>query len=161
MKKSFIWSLFLITSCLAVFSCKKDEPVTPTPTPSLYDRLGGIAAISAVVDQFIANVAADPEMQRTFKPLLEDVGKNGAESARLRLLRANLIDQIGEAAGGPLKYKGKDMVTAHKGMKITEKEFNALVADLVTALNKFKVPAAEQNDLLTVLGGLKGQIVGQ
>lgn len=160
MKKSLIFSLLFAASCVAIFACKKEE-VTPTPTPSLYDRLGGVAAISAVVDQFIANVAADPEMQRTFKPLLEDVGKNGAESARLRLLRANLIDQIGEAAGGPLKYKGKDMVSAHKGMKITEKEFNALVADLVAALNKFKVPAAEQNDLLSVLGGLKGQIVGQ
>lgn len=77
------------------------------------------------------------------------------------MLRANLIDQIGEAAGSPLKYKGKDMVTSHKGMKITDKEFNALVADLVAALNKFKVPATEQNDLLSVLGGLKGQIVGQ
>ena len=161
MKKNFIWILFLATSCFLVVACQKEETVTPTPTPSLYDRLGGIAAISAVVDQFITNVATDPEMQRTFQPLLDDVSKNGGESARLRLLRANLIDQIGEAAGGPLKYKGKDMVTAHKGMKITDKEFNALVADLVAALNKFKVPATEQNDLLSVLGGLKGQIVGQ
>ena len=53
------------------------------------------------------------------------------------------------------------MVTAHKGMKITDTEFNSLVNDLVMALNKFNVPSTEQNELLGVLGGLKGQIVGQ
>jgi hemoglobin len=162
MKKHFFYYVIAALSFAAIFTaCDDEEVVTPTPAKTLYERLGGVNAISAVVDQFIANVAADPEMKRTFQPLLDDVGKNGAESARLRLLRANLIDQIGEAAGGPLKYKGKDMVTAHKGMKITDKEFNALVADLVAALNKFTVPAQEQTELLTVLGGLKGQIVGQ
>ena len=154
---------FLLVAILAVAftmtSCKKDE--TAPVVKSLYDRLGGVSAISAVVDQFIGNVAADPKMARTFAPLLADVTKNGASSARLQTLRTNLIDQIGQASGGPQTYKGKDMVTAHKGMKITEDEFNSLVADLVAALNQFKVPATEQGELLGVLGGLKGMIVGQ
>ncbi|AYQ32504.1 group 1 truncated hemoglobin [Runella sp. SP2] len=150
---------FLSLSVALVFimsSCKKEEEAAPK---SLYERLGGVDAISAVVDQFITNVAADPNMVRTFTPLLQEVQKGN--TARLTALRNNLIDQIGEASGGPQKYKGKDMVTAHKGMNITDTEFNSLVNDLVMALNKFNVPSTEQNELLGVLGGLKGQIVGK
>lgn len=154
MKKTF----FILSAALVVLmsSCKKEEEAAPK---SLYDRLGGVTAISAVVDQFIANVAADPNMVRTFTPLLTEVGKGN--TARLTALRNNLIDQIGEASGGPQKYTGKDMVTAHKGMKITDTEFNSLVADLVAALDKFSVPTTEKNELLGVLGGLKGMIVNQ
>lgn len=147
--------LLAITSFVLFSSCKKDEPVTP----SLYDRLGGVNAISAVVDKFIGYVAANPKMVRTFKPLLDEVGAGG--TTKVTRLRNNLIDQIGEASGGPQKYKGLDMVTAHKGMKITDDEFNSLVGDLVKALNDFKVPATEQGELLAVLGGLKSDIVGK
>lgn len=158
MKKVFLFTAMLLSLALAVSSCKKDEVAAP---PTLYTRLGGVNAISAVVDQFINNVAANPDMARTFGPLLADVAANGSNSARLRLLRQNLIDQIGEAAGGPLKYKGKSMIEAHRGMNITTAEFNSLVGNLVSALDQFNVPATEKNELLGVLGGLQSQIVGQ
>jgi hemoglobin len=116
--------------------CKKDE----TMPASLYERLGGVVADNRINGFFAATVQSP---------------------SRTQLLRNNLIDQIGEAAGGPLKYKGKDMVTAHTGMNITDAQFNALVEDLVAALNHFMVPSTEQNELLTVLGGLKPQIVGK
>ncbi len=156
-KTAFIQVLALGVLIFVGSSCKKDEAVVAPVT--LYTKLGGIDAISAVVDKFIGYVAADPNMVRTFTPLLTDVGKGN--TARLTLLRNNLIDQIGEAAGGPLKYKGKDMVTSHKGMNITDVEFNSLVGDLVKALNDFKVAQADQDTLLGVLGGLKSQIVGK
>ena len=156
MKKVKLLLVPVLAGILLVSACKKDdEPAQAT----LYTRLGGNAAIAAVVDKFIGYVAADPQMVRTSKPLLDDVAKG--HTARATALRNNLIDQIGEASGGPEKYKGKDMVTAHKGMNITDAEFNALVASLVKALNDFKVPATEQNELLGVLGGLKSQIVGK
>lgn len=148
-------TLLFIASVLLLSSCKKEE----VTTPSLYDRLGGVNAISAVVDKFIGYVASNPKMVRTFKPLLDEVTAGG--TARVTRLRNNLIDQIGEAAGGPQKYKGLDMVTAHKGMNITDDEFNSLVGDLVKALNDFSVPATEQGELLSVLGGLKSDIVGK
>lgn len=154
MKKTLlIFSVALVT---LMSSCKKEEEA---PAPTLYERLGGVNAISAVVDQFIANVAANPKMVRTFKPLLDEVA--AGKTTRVTALRNNLIDQIGQASGGPQVYKGKDMVTAHKGMKITDDEFNSLVNDLVMALDKFKVPTTEKNELLGVLGGLKGMIVNQ
>ncbi len=76
-------------------------------------------------------------------------------------LKAELVDQICAATGGPCTYTGKDMKTAHKGMGIADADFNALVEDLVKSLNKFNVPAKEQNELLGILGPLKPQIVGQ
>ena len=116
---------------------------------SLYDRLGGKPAIQAVVDDFIGNVAADARINARF---------GGANIPRLK---TRLVDQICEAAGGPCKYTGQSMKVAHAGMKITDAEFTALVEDLVKSLDKFKVPAQEKNELLSALGGMKGDIVGQ
>ena len=116
---------------------------------SLYDRLGGKPAITAVVDDFISNVAADARINQRF---------GGTNIPRLK---ARLVDQICEASGGPCKYTGQNMVDAHRGMRITEAEFNALVGDLVKSLDKFKVPEREKSELLTALGGMKPQIVGQ
>jgi hemoglobin len=115
----------------------------------LYDRLGGKPAITAVVDDFVGNVAADGRINRFFA---------GANVPRLK---AMLVDQICEASGGPCKYTGRSMKAAHTGMKITDADFNALVEDLVKSLDKFKVPAREKNELLAALGGMKRDIVGQ
>jgi hemoglobin len=70
-----------------------------------------------------------------------------------------LIDQVSEATGGPAKYTGRDMKTAHTDMGVTTGEFNALVEDLVATLNKFGVGKAEQDELLGILGPLKFDIV--
>ena len=121
---------------------------------TLYSRLGGKRAITAVVDQFVTNVANDARINKFFAAAAND-------PARLAKLKMNLVDQICNATGGPCKYRGKDMVTAHRGMGISDADFNALVEDLVAALNKFNVPQAEQNELLTALASMKGQIVGQ
>jgi hemoglobin len=121
---------------------------------SLYSRLGGKKAITAVVDQFVANVGGDDRINRFFADTVKD-------KKRLDKFKDNLVDQICSASGGPCKYKGKDMKTAHKGMAITDADFGALVEDLVKALDKFNVGATEKNELLGALGGLKDQIVGQ
>ncbi len=121
---------------------------------SLYSRLGGKKAITAVVDQFVTNVAGDARINKFFADTVKD-------PKRVEKLKTNLVDQICNATGGPCKYKGKDMKTAHKGMGISDADFNALVEDLVAALDKFNVGATEKNELLGALGGLKPQIVGQ
>lgn len=121
---------------------------------SLYDRLGGKKAITAVVDEFVARVAADKRINGFFKATASD-------PKRLATFKANLVDQICQGSGGPCKYKGKDMKTAHKGMGITDADFNALVEDLTGALDKFKVGKKEQSDLLALLGPMKKDIVGQ
>jgi hemoglobin len=89
---------------------------------SLYERLGGKPAITAVVDDFVARVAADRRINRFFA------------NTDITPFKARLVDQICEASGGPCKYTGQDMQTAHQGMGISNADFDALVEDLVAAL---------------------------
>jgi len=114
---------------------------------SLYERLGGINAITAVVENFRDRVAGDTRINQKFAQT--DLGR----------LRKMLIDQVCEAAGGPCRYTGRSMKDAHKGMKVTSGEFDALVQDLVATLNQFKVGKKEQDEVLGVLGPLKTDIV--
>jgi len=117
--------------------------------PALYQRLGGKEAITAVVDDFVANVAGDSRINGRFA------------KANIAHLKASLVDQICAGTGGPCNYTGRDMVSAHKGMNITEAEFGALVEDLVRTLDKLKVPAKEKGELLAILGPMKPAVVGQ
>jgi hemoglobin len=70
-----------------------------------------------------------------------------------------LIDQVCEAAGGPCTYTGRSMKETHDGMGVTAGEFDALVEDLVIALDTFNVPEAEKQELLSVLGPMRSDIV--
>jgi hemoglobin len=157
----------VLICALAFAACggaaKKDSTMpeggaaAPSDQP-LFTRLGGLDAISAVVDEFLANVLADARINARF-------GNEVTDPAAAKHFRQMLIDQICEATGGgPIvgcKYTGKNMVEAHKDMKVTDDEFNALVDDLVKALDKFKVPEKEKGELLGALGGMKGDIVGK
>lgn len=134
---------------LAAAGCASMDDKAMMERKTLYDRLGGKPAITAVVDDFIANVAADRRINQRF------------DGANIPRLKGMLVDQICEATGGPCKYTGRSMPEAHRGMNITDAEFGALVEDLVTSLDKFRVPAPEKGELLSALGGLKGQIVGR
>jgi len=119
---------------------------------SLYDRLGGKKAITAVVNEFVSRVAADDRINAFF-------AATAANPERLMTFKHKLVDQICEASGGPCKYTGKDMKTAHMGMGVSGADFNALVEDLVGALDKFKVPQHEKDQLLGALGPMKADIV--
>jgi hemoglobin len=137
-------------SSTAVFADTPAKKDTPAKTEkSLYDRLGGKDSIQKVVTDFVGNVVADKRINKFF-----------AKTDGKKLIGL-LTDQVCEATGGPCKYKGKTMADAHKGMKITDADFNALVEDLKKSLDKFKVDAKSQTDLLTALGGMKGDIVGK
>ena len=114
---------------------------------SLYERLGGLDAITAVVDSFVARCAGDDRINGKF--VRTDIPR----------LKKMLVDQVCEAAGGPCTYTGRSMRETHDGMAVTDGEFAALVEDLVATLNEFNVPEAEQQELLGVLGPMRGEIV--
>lgn len=127
---------------------KGGDMAKPDPSASLYDRLGKKDAITAVVKDFVEErVAKDARIKSFFA------------NSDIPGLEAKLVDQICEASGGPCKYTGKDMKTAHAGMNVKEADFNALVEDLKASLDHFKVGEKEQNDLLGALAGMKGDIV--
>ena len=134
---------------LIAFALGACQSTMMAPQKSLYDRLGGQPAITAVVDDFVANVAADNRINGFFAR---------TDIPRLKKL---LVEQICQATGGPCTYTGRSMQAAHKGMNITDAQFNALVEDLKKSLDKFKVPDKEQGELLSALGGMKGDVVGQ
>ena len=142
----YLFALF----ALAVVACQPAPPPAPPPAPeaSLYQRLGGQPAITAVVDDFVANVAADNRINRFFA------------HTNIPHLKMELVSQICQATGGPCVYAGRPMRAVHAGMHITDADFNALVGDLVKTLNKFNVPPKEQQELLGILGPLKSDIVG-
>jgi hemoglobin len=122
------------------------------PAPSLYKRLGGRDGIALVVDDFVANLVADARVNARFK---------GMQVPAVFKLKSNLSDQICDAAGGPCSYLGRDMKTTHKGMKVSDAEWNATVENLDKALDKHRVGAKEKSELLGLLGPMKGDIVGQ
>ena len=130
----------------------KKETTTTTTQPSgksLYDRLGGVDAIKAVVKDFVEEqVAKDPRINARFANT--DIPK----------LEEHLTNQICEATGGPCKYTGRNMKESHAGMGITDTEFNALVEDLKKSLAKFNVPQAEQDELIGALATMHDDIVG-
>lgn len=147
----FVAALAAISLAAACGGGSKKEATTTgeeSAEKSLYDRLGGKEAISAVVDAFVANVAADDRINMFF------------EKTDIPHLKQMLVDQICGATGGPCEYTGKDMKTVHTGMNITEEQWNATVEDLVKALDGAGVQQKEKEELLGALGGMKGDIVG-
>jgi len=118
------------------------------PQPkTLFERLGGMPAITAVADEFVNRTTADPRIKDRFF---------NTDADNLKRLLAEFVCM---ATGGPCKYSGRDMVTAHAGMDLVDDEFTALVENLAGALDKFNVPAKEKGELLGALGPLKPQIV--
>lgn len=114
---------------------------------TLYERLGGLDAITAVIDSFVARCAGDDRIKRKF------------ERTDVPRLKKMLVDQVCEATGGPCAYRGRAMPETHDGMGVTAGEFDALVEDLVATLDEFEVPKAEQDELLGLLGPMRDDIV--
>jgi hemoglobin len=103
-----------------------------------------------VVDDFIHRLATDKRFERFFSGFSEDSQKR---------LRQHILDQFCAAAGGPCVYTGREMRTVHKGLGITEADWDAAAKHLVEALDKYKVPEAEKNDLLAFVVTQKKDIV--
>jgi hemoglobin len=114
---------------------------------SLYDRLGGVDAITAVVRAVADRQLKDDRISQKFARTNVD-----------RLIK-EFIDQICQATGGPCKYTGRSMTETHHNMGVTSGEFQAFVDDVVATLNDFNVGKAEQEELLNILAPLQGEIV--
>jgi hemoglobin len=131
---------------------KKDEPAAK----SLYERLGGEPAITAVVDDFVGRAASDPKVNFTRKGTAAEWS---ATAESVGKLKKHLVQFISMATGGPSKYEGRAMKPVHAGMGITEAEFNALAGDLIASLDKFKVPQKEKDELIAIVASTKKDIV--
>ncbi len=119
-------------------------------TPTLYTRLGGYDAIAAVASDLLPRLQGDDLLARFW----QNRGDDGV--AREKQL---LIDYLCASAGGPMYYTGRDMATAHRGMGITEADWEAFMGHLVATLDHFSVPEAEKGEVLAFIDSTKDDIV--
>ena len=117
---------------------------------TLYERLGGYDAISAVANDLLPRLQADSQLARFWQHRGED---------GLKRERQLLIDFLCSSAGGPLYYTGRDMKTSHKGMKISESDWSAFLGHLNATLEAFHVPQAERNEVVAFVKSTKPDIV--
>ena len=156
MMKFFVMSLatvLLVNGNMqsAFAESKKSKAATVTKKMTLFDRLGGAPAITAVVDSFVNTTAASPKVN-----FFRDGKYKGLDVVHLKKQITAFIIQV---TGGPSEYKGRDMKTAHTGMKITADEFNAIAGDLAATLDKFKVPKTEKDELMAIAASTQKDIV--
>ncbi len=116
----------------------------------LYERLGGYDSIAEVVDVFMGLQFADKKVGRFY------VGHSTKSKTRLSQL---IKEMLCEVTGGPAKYIGQDMRTAHLGLGITGSDWQVAVKNLTDALDKFNVPQKEKDELLAIVAGLRTVIV--
>ncbi len=116
---------------------------------TLYADLGGQGGIDRIVDISVDNYLADDRIKIVF------------EETNLERLRAQFKIQFCQVAGGPCVYEGHDMVQAHKGLHLTNGDFNAVVEDLQAAMDKCGIAFATQNRFLARLAPYQRQVVGR
>ena len=117
---------------------------------TLYERLGGYDAISAVVNDLLPRLMSDSQLERFWNNRGED-GINREKQL--------LIDYLCSNAGGPLLYTGRDNKTSHKGMGITESDWGKFIGHLNATLDAFQVPQQEHDDVIDFIESTKADIV--
>jgi hemoglobin len=121
-----------------------------TEDATLYTRLGGYDAIAAVAEDLLPRLTNDPQLRRFW----DHRGEDG-----LRREKQLLIDFLCNASGGPLYYTGRNMLTAHRGMRISESDWRAFLGHLRATLVHFAVPQRERREVVAFIESTKGEIV--
>jgi hemoglobin len=151
-------SLVLSVLVLLVGVVQAEQKPQATPagtavTKTLYERLGGAYPIATVVDDFIERLLVNDTLNANpaIKEARERVPKAG--------LKFHVTTLVCQVTGGPCKYVGRDMKTSHAHLNIGAKEWDAMLIDFRATLDKFKVPKAEQDELVTIVGSTRPDIV--
>jgi hemoglobin len=145
-------SIVLALGALVTATSAAQQPAAATKPP-LYERLGGLKGISLVVDDFIDRLVANKTLNKN--PAI-DAGRKASPAPYLKVQVSQLVC---EATGGPCRYAGQDMKSSHAHMNISEAEWDVMAGEFKKSLNKFNVPAAEQNELFEIVGKTKPDIV--
>lgn len=119
---------------------------------SLFERLGGSLGIERIVDEVASRHLENPIINARFRPYLEQPGK-------LEELKLHLARFLEMGSGGPARYTGRDMRSAHKGMNISPAEYMAALDDIVASLVQTGVDEQARKDVLAIAWSLKGDIL--
>jgi hemoglobin len=118
-----------------------------TQTTSLYDRLGGLDAITALTESWVARVGGDDRANGKFV------------RTDLPRLKKEIIDQLCEATGGPCTYTGRSMQETHDGMAVTAGEFDVVMQHLDATLDELSTPKTDRDELVALITPMRGDIV--
>src|SRR5512134_2542445 len=126
---------------------------TQVTQPSLYERLGGVYSIATVVDDFIERLLVNATLNAN--PAINEARRRVPKAG----LKFHVTALVCEVSGGPCKYTGRAMKESHQQLNITQADWDAMVVDFKATLNEFKVPQREQQELITIVGSTKNDIV--
>lgn len=138
-------SLLMLCCALWLSACA----APPSGQDPLYTELGGEAGLIRIVEGMLLNVARDPRIAERFR------------DANIERVRDKLVEQFCVVAGGPCTYTGDSMAEVHRGLDISPSEFNALVEDLIMAMDSEGIAVPVQNRLIARLAKLRGQVIRQ
>ncbi len=119
----------------------------PPKDDSLYRDLGALPGITRIVEGMLLNIARDDRIVERFRRV------------DIQRLRNKLIEQFCVEAGGPCTYTGDSMAESHKGQNVGRSDFNALVEDLIAAMDKEGIPVPVQNRLIARLAPMRGEVI--
>lgn len=128
------------------------EPATTTEQKTLYDRLGRAEGIATIVDDVVDAHMQNPVLSPRFLPYKD-------QSEKLAIVKGHFCAFLGAGSGGPETYTGRDMVTAHKGMNISESEYMAALDDIIMVLDRHEIDEQTKKDMLYIAFSLKKDIV--
>lgn len=137
----------LLASVLLLGACAANTQ--PPTDDSLYRDLGATPGITAIVEGMLLHIAHDDRIVEHFR------------NVNISRLRDKLVEQFCVEAGGPCTYTGDTMAESHKGQNLTRSDFNALVEDLIKAMEDRHVPVPAQNRLLARLAPMRGEVIGK
>lgn len=139
----------LVLAALAMApAVAQEKPAAPAKT--LYQRMGGYDTLAGIVGDFVQRLGSDHAFDR--------FGTGRSKNSLMRT-RQLIVEQLCWMTGGPCTYVGRDMQTAHQGLKITEAEWESSVTKMKASLDKFKIAEPEQTEFLGMIGKLKPDIV--
>ncbi|MBV6752500.1 group 1 truncated hemoglobin [Pseudomonas chlororaphis] len=135
--------LKLLMAVLLLAGCAQQPP----KDDSLYRDLGERAGITRIVEGMLLNIAHDPRIVERFRKI------------DIQRLRDKLVEQFCVEAGGPCVYTGDTMAESHKGQNVSRSDFNALVEDLIAAMDTQGIPVPVQNRLIARLAPMRGEVI--
>ena len=138
---------YLLASFILILCLNACTHLPARHEASLYDRLGGAPAVTAIIDDFLQQLRADPRLSSSF------------DHTDIPQFRTALIQQLCYATDGGCVYRGPAMPAAHVGLRIQPAQFDAWLHDMAIALDANCATVREKNEVLGILFTMKHQIV--
>ena len=157
----FVMFVFMISILACNTEVKKEDTnqsaeavVEEVKEKTIYEKIGGAEGVSEIVDEIVAEHLKNENIKHYFEPL-------AANEEHMNQFKKHVRDFLGVGTGGSEQYQGRDMVGAHKGLKISEADFLYAIDDILLVLDRRKVDRASRNELLATLYSMKSAVIGQ